>query len=197
MYPASPSGLYLIDPDQSGGVTPFYVYCNMSDKNGVGVTVISHDSEAKTLVKGYASPGSYSRDVHYIGASLAQLVSLIDQSGNCEQFIKYKCSGSMLFSNGSPSGWWVSREGRDMYYWGGVAAGNSYTCACAMTKSCANPHYRCNCDINDNEWREDSGFLTNKSHLPVSQLRFGDTGGPGEYGYHTLGKMQCYGIAGP
>ena len=31
---------------------PFTVYCDMSDKNGVGVTVISHDSEGRTHVKG-------------------------------------------------------------------------------------------------------------------------------------------------
>ena len=29
--------------------------------------------------------------------------------------------------------------------------------------------------MNDNVWREDSGVLTNKTHLPVKQLTFGDT----------------------
>ena len=29
----------------------FTVYCNMIDKNGVGVTVISHDSESRTKVR--------------------------------------------------------------------------------------------------------------------------------------------------
>ena len=40
----SSSGNYIIDPDGKGGVTPFSMYCDMSDKGGVGVTVISHDS---------------------------------------------------------------------------------------------------------------------------------------------------------
>ena len=53
---------------------------------------------------------------------------------------------------------------------------------CAIGKS------NCNCDSNDQVWREDSGLLTNKTHLPVSQLRFGDTGGSKEEGYHTLGN---------
>ena len=44
------SGTYLIDPDGVGGVTPFNVYCDMGDKGGVGVTVISHDSESRTFV---------------------------------------------------------------------------------------------------------------------------------------------------
>ena len=46
----SSSGNYIIDPDGKGGVAPFSVYCDMSDKGGVGVTVISHDSESRTHV---------------------------------------------------------------------------------------------------------------------------------------------------
>ena len=53
-------------------------------------------------------------------------------------------------------------------------------------------------DKNDAAWREDSGLLTDKSTLPVKELRFGDTGvfqGVDEKGYHTLGKLRCYGTA--
>ena len=64
-----------------------------------------------------------------------------------------------------------------------------------MTNSCADLSKGCNCDKNDHVWREDSGLLTDKSQLPVKQLRFGDTGHSGEQGYHTLGKMKCYGVA--
>jgi len=78
-----------------------------------------------------------------------------------------------------------------MKYWGG--ASGSGKCACGMTNSCAEPRYGCNCDQNDYVWREDSGLLTDKTHLPVKQLRFGDTGDNGEQGYHTLGKLKCYG----
>ena len=80
-----------------------------------------------------------------------------------------------------------------MAYWGG-ASGNS-KCACGMTNSCANPSYGCNCDANDNAWREDSGLLTDKIELPVKQLRFGDTGDGAEQGYYTLGKLKCFGTA--
>ena len=41
----------MIDPDGFGGLAPFTVYCDMTDNTGVGVTVISHDSETRTLVK--------------------------------------------------------------------------------------------------------------------------------------------------
>ena len=34
-----------------------------------------------------------------------------------------------------------------------------------------------------------------KTHIPVKQLRFGDTGDNDEQGWHTLGEFKCYGIA--
>ena len=53
--------------------------------------------------------------------------------------------------------------------------------------------------MNDNVWREDSGVFTNKTHLPVKQLTFGDTDidqdGVDEKGYYTLGKFKCSGLA--
>ena len=62
---SSVGGNYVVDPDGEGGVVPFTVYCDMTDKNGVGVTVISHDSERRTHVDGCDPAGCYSRDIHY------------------------------------------------------------------------------------------------------------------------------------
>ena len=193
-YVSSVSGNYVIDPDGTGGLALFTVHCDMSDKNGVGVTVISHNSESRTYVyngQGWGNRGSYSRDIRYTGASLSQLASLTRVSSHCEQVIKYECYDSMLLFNNNPYGWWVSRDSTKMRYWGGASV--SGKCACGMTNSCANSYYGCNCDKNDNVWREDSGLLTDKTRLPVKQLRFGDTGA-GNKGYHTLGKLKCYGI---
>ena len=191
-YASSVSGNYVIDPDGEGGLEPFTVYCDMSDKNGVGVTVVSHDSESRTLADGCSSSGCYSRDIHYTGASLSQLASLTRVSSHCEQFIKYECYDSRIFRG--DEAWWVSRDSIKMTYWGGASPGSG-KCACGMTNSCADPRYGCNCDKNDFVWREDSGLLTDKTHLPVKQLRFGDLYGVGgQRGYHTLGKLRCYGI---
>jgi len=191
---SSVGGNYVIDPDGEGGVAPFTVYCDMTDKNGVGVTVISHDSERRTHVDGCDPAGCYSRDIHYTGASLSQLASLTRVSSHCEQFVKYECYKSTLLNNNPPQAWWVSRDSITMTYWGGASV--SGKCACGMTNSCADSSLGCNCDKNDNVWREDSGLLTDKTHLPVKQLRFGDTSGaPREQGYHTLGKLKCYEMA--
>ena len=89
----SSSGNYMIDPDGKGGVAPFSVYCDMSDKGGVGATVISHDGESGTHVANipgcdWNDPGCYRKDVRYTGVSTAQLAALTRVSQNCEQFIK-------------------------------------------------------------------------------------------------------------
>ena len=164
----------------------------MTDKNGVGVTVINHDSESRTHAKGCIAAGCYSRNIHYNGASLSQLASLTSVSSHCEQFIKYECHDSRLLRDGK--GWWVSRDNSSMTYWGGASPGSG-KCACGMNNTCANPSYGCNCDKNDQVWREDSGLLTDKTKLPVKQLFFGDNGDGVNKGYHTLGKFKCYGTA--
>ena len=193
----SSSGNYIIDPDGKGGVAPFSVYCDMSDKGGVGVTVISHDSESRIYVGnipgcGRWSPGCYSKDVTYTGVSTAQLAALTRVSQKCEQYIKFECNGDVSFVQQSVA-WWVSRDGRKMNYWGG-ADGSANTCACGMTNSCSNGQ-KCNCHESGRGWREDSGLLTDKSALPVSQIRLADLDQPSEEGYHTLGKLKCYGLA--
>ena len=190
------SGNYIIEPDEKGGVVPFSVYCDMSDKGGVGVTVISHDSESRTHVNsvspGCVSPGCYRKDVTYTGVSTAQLAALTRVSQNCEQFIKFECNNRISFIENSCA-WWVSRDGTRMNYWGG-ATGYKNMCACGVTNSCSNGN-KCNCDNYAKGWREDSGLLTDKSTLPVTQIRLGDLDDSSEEGYHTLGKLKCYGQA--
>ena len=195
-YPRTPSDSYVIDPDGEGGEKPFKVFCDMTNKGGIGVTVVSHDSESRMLVDGFDVRGSYSRNVTYNEASLIQLASLTASSAHCEQFIKYECYHSMLLYNGGMFGWWVSRDDEKMKYWGGVDSA-PFKCACGLDNTCAATSHGFNCDKNDGNWREDSGLLTNKSKLPVIQMRFGDTGvlsGGDEKGYHTLGKLECYGL---
>ena len=193
----SSSGNYTIDPDGKGGVAPFSVYCDMSDKGGVGVTVISHDSESRIYVGnipgcGFSNPGCYSKDVTYTEVNTAQLAALTRVSQNCEQFIRFECNSDVGFVQESIA-WWVSRDGRKMNYWGG-AGGSANMCACGVTNSCSNGR-KCNCHDGYIGWREDSGLLTDKSALPVSQIRLADFDSSGEEGYHTLGKLKCYGQA--
>ena len=189
------SGTYMIYPDDRGGVTPFNVYCDMSDKGGVGVTVISHDSERRTHVGNIPEcrgPGCYSKDVRYTGVSTTQLAALTRVSQNCEQFIKFECNNDIAFIQENYA-WWVSRDGTQKNYWGG-ATGSDKMCACGVTNFCSNGK-KCNCHNSGSGWREDSGLLTDKSALPVTQIILGDLNHITEEGYHTLGKLKCYGVA--
>ena len=125
---------------------------------------------------------------------MEQVIAIIELSEKCEQFIKYECykAGLWFDFTPGPESWWVSRDGAQMTYWGGAPPG-SFKCKCGMTNSCEVEGEVCNCDQNNNIWTEDSGDLTDKDALPVTELRFGDTGEPNEIGYHTLGALRCWG----
>ncbi|CAB4017032.1 Hypothetical predicted protein, partial [Paramuricea clavata] len=94
------SGMYYINHQGLSSSPSFQVYCDMTSKNRVGVTVIGHDSESRTLVKGYGSPENkehFIKDNHYnriLSAkftSATMIVAIMKESKNCEQFIKYEC----------------------------------------------------------------------------------------------------------
>ena len=98
------------------------MYCDITAKNGVGVTVISHDSERETWVNSCDWAGCYSRDIHDTGVSLSQLTNLTKISSHCEQFIKYNCRNAKLLRDGT--GWWVSRDSTKMTYFGEALPGS-------------------------------------------------------------------------
>ena len=93
-----------------------------------------------------------------------------------------------------PNTWWVSRHNQKMDYWGGALYG-SRKCECGILGNCVDPAKWCNCDSNLEGWFEDGGDLTEKEHLPVKQLRIGDTGNPFDEstGRYTLGPLICEG----
>lgn len=187
------SAEYRIDPDVEGPVPAFQALCDMEDKNGVGITIFRHDSEGRIQTSTCDPPGCYKKDINYTTSSLAQIVSVINISSHCEQFIRYDCMNSLLLNRGMPVGWWVSRDGEKMKYWGG-APPNSAMCACGVNNTCAKGG-ACNCDANDYVLRHDEGLLEDRATLPVTQLRFGDAGKLNrEFGFHTLGKLKCFGV---
>ena len=191
--PTLESGYYTIDPDGVGGEDPFTVYCDMSDKNGVGVTVVSHDSEKRIFIELCDPPGCSIRNVTYTGLNIAQLANLEKISVHCEQFITFHCYQDAAFIE-DKFAWWVSRDDKPMYYWGGASPGSG-KCACGMSGTCAGGA-GCNCmqvPGISSEW-EDSGLLTDKASLPVTQLRFGDNVGFEIYNSFKLGKFKCHSV---
>lgn len=92
-------------------------------------------------------------------------------------------------------GWWIGRNNQNNYYWGGSAPG-THKCKCGLEGGCLNNEPRCNCDAGlGREGITDGGFLEHKEHLPVIELRFGDTSAVNDQkrGWHTLGPLICTG----
>ena len=190
-YPSKISGNYYIDPDGGGGRKSFVAYCDMVDKDGVGVTVVSHDKEAREHVTGCEPAGCFVRDVTYTDVTLTELTNLIKVSSHCEQFIMFEFNNNVHFIE-EKSAWWVSRDGRSMYHWGGVIRHRA-GCARGITDTCVEGG-ECNCKMSGPQgWRNNSDLLTDRFNLPVMQLRFGDVKDSWKEGYHTLGKFKCYG----
>ena len=121
----------------------------------------------------------------YSGATVAQLAGLSRVSSHCKQLVTFECFYGVSFIE-ERYAWWVSRKGEPMYYWGGAAPGSG-KCECGMRNTPAGGG-GCNCkNHGPGGWRSDSGLLTDKFSLPVTQLRFGDVGNISEEGYYALG----------
>ncbi|XP_012266909.1 neurexin-4 isoform X2 [Athalia rosae] len=188
-----------IDVDGSGPLRPFPVTCEFYSDGRI-MTVLRHSNEQPTPVDGFDEPGSFIQDVNY-DADFDQIEALLNRSTSCAQRINYACKQSRLFNTPvpigeefRPSSWWVSRGNQRMDYWGGALPG-SRKCECGVLGTCVDPTKWCNCDAGFEGWQEDGGDITDKQHLPVKQLRFGDTGTPldEKEGRYTLGPLICEG----
>ena len=124
-HPSTKSGKYYMNPQGLGLSSLAQVYCDMTSKNGVGVTLIEHDRESRTFVNGgYEAAGSYKRRINY-DIFMEHIVAIMKQSKYCKQFIKYECYQSVLLTDlNDLHGWWVSCQGSRMNYWGGAAFGS-------------------------------------------------------------------------
>nr|XP_042905394.1 uncharacterized protein LOC107445139 [Parasteatoda tepidariorum] len=195
MKNATSDGTYLVDVDGEGPLHPIWVDCHMGD--GVDpyqiVTIVHHNAEKDMDVRGYEEAGKYALNISYMGASEAHVMSLIDSSYSCQQYIKWACKGSMFGFWYPPdlTSWWIGRYWRDQYYWGGAET-DSRSCGCHPYCKETKRNSTCNCDDNNKlKWLEDSGLLLDSKRLPVLQLRFGDTGEVNEAGKHRLGPLIC------
>uniref|UniRef100_A0A7N6BMN7 Contactin associated protein 2 n=1 Tax=Anabas testudineus TaxID=64144 RepID=A0A7N6BMN7_ANATE len=175
------SDTYWIDPDGSGPLGPFKVNCNMTEDK-VWTTVMNN-LPPKTAVTGSSKERRTVLQVNY-SASMDQVTAITTSAEYCEQQIAYSCQKSRLLNtpDGTPYTWWVGR-GRP-----GIQK-----CACGIDRNCTDPKYDCNCDADHSQWREDSGLLVYKEHLPVSQVAVGDTNRPGSLAKLTVGPLRCQG----
>ena len=59
---------------------------------------------------------------------------------------------------------------------------------------CDKGERRCNCDVNDVYWRRDDGYITDRSFLPITELRLSDTDHKSEQMLYTVGDLECTGL---
>ncbi|XP_035459985.2 contactin-associated protein-like 5 [Scophthalmus maximus] len=187
----SSSGFYSIDPDGSGPLGPAQVYCNMTEEKVW--TVVSHNITAPVTVLGSSPLKPHVATFNY-SASAEQLRAIVSGSEQCQQEVVYGCRKSRLFNtkDGSPLSWWLDRDGERRSYWGGFLPGVQQ-CSCSLEENCADMNYFCNCDADADAWANDTGILSYKDHLPVSQIVIGDTNRTGSRAVYHIGPLRCYG----
>ncbi|KAF1382919.1 hypothetical protein PFLUV_G00148820 [Perca fluviatilis] len=187
----SSSGFYSIDPDGSGPLGPAQVYCNMTEEKVW--TVLTHNNTAPVTVQGSSLYKPHIMKFNY-SASAEQLRAIVSGSEQCQQEVVYNCKKSRLFNtkDGSPLTWWLDWEGEKRSYWGGFLPGVQQ-CSCSLEENCMDMNYFCNCDADTDAWANDTGILSYKDHLPVSQIVIGDTNRTGSQAVYHIGPLRCYG----
>ncbi|KAK1877509.1 Contactin-associated protein 1 [Dissostichus eleginoides] len=164
------SGNYTIDPDLSGPLKPFEVYCKM--KSYKAWTVILNDRVDGTKVTGSSIDRPYIGNVNYWNASWDEVSALANTSVYCEQWIDYSCYKSRLLNT-------PSKEVQK--------------CGCAINQTCTDPKFQCNCDADYRQWYSDKGYLDWRDHLPVRKVVVGDTNRTGSEAQYTVGPLRCHG----
>ncbi|KAM6035110.1 LOW QUALITY PROTEIN: contactin-associated protein-like 4 [Theristicus caerulescens] len=184
------SGFYNIDSDGSGPLGPFLVYCNMTDTTW---TIIQHNNTNLTRVKSANRENPHTVFFKY-SASLDQLQATINHAEHCEQELAYHCKKSRLLDkpDGMPLSWWIGRTNETQTYWGGSLPAVQ-KCACGLEGSCIDSQHYCNCDADRDEWTNDTGFLSYKEHLPVTEIVITDTDRPNSEAAYKLGPLLCHG----
>uniref|UniRef100_A0A8B9K597 Contactin associated protein-like 5b n=1 Tax=Astyanax mexicanus TaxID=7994 RepID=A0A8B9K597_ASTMX len=187
----SASGFFSIDPDGSGPLRPTVVYCNMTeDKVWM---VVGHNSSVAVSVKGSSLQKPHVMKLNY-SATLQQLSTLLHRAEHCQQEVLYlhACLCVCFVSDGTPLSWWLDRGGERRTYWGGFLPGVQQ-CSCSLAENCIDMNYFCNCDADRTTWENDTGLLSYKDHLPVTEMVVGDTNRTGSEAVYRVGSLQCYG----
>ncbi|XP_063450443.1 contactin-associated protein-like 3 isoform X7 [Pan paniscus] len=188
----NPSGLYYIDADGSGPLGPFLVYCNMTAD--AAWTVVRHGGPDAVTLRGAPSGHPRSAVSFAYAADAGQLRASVNLAERCEQRLALRCGTARRpdSRDGTPLSWWVGRTNETHTYWGGSLP-DAQKCTCGLEGNCIDSQYYCNCDAGRNEWTSDTIVLSQKEHLPVTQIVMTDAGQPHSEADYTLGPLLCRG----
>uniref|UniRef100_A0A8C2CCW5 Contactin associated protein-like 5 like n=1 Tax=Cyprinus carpio TaxID=7962 RepID=A0A8C2CCW5_CYPCA len=186
----SQSSVFTIDLDGSGPLEHTQVNCTMADKVW---TVVGHDHMRPINIQGSTPRSPFVLIFNYT-ISPYHLRSLVTSSEHCQQEVRYRCRKSRLFDtwDGTPLSWWLDRDGVKRTYWGGFLPGVQQ-CSCSLDGNCRDMNYFCNCDADQDTWANDTGVLSYKDHLPLSEIAIGDTNRTNSQAELQIGPLRCYG----
>uniref|UniRef100_A0A674F396 Contactin-associated protein-like 5 n=1 Tax=Salmo trutta TaxID=8032 RepID=A0A674F396_SALTR len=185
----STSGYFYIDPDGSGPLKAALVYCNMTE-NKVWI-VVGHNNSGSVNVTGATTKKPYVMRFNYT-VSLEHLRTLIGRSKHCQQERLHDGNKCALVVDGRPLSWWLDRSGEKQTYWGGSVPGVQQ-CSCSLEENCIDMNYFCNCDADTHLWVNDTGLLSYKDHLPLTEIVIGDTNRTGSAAVYRVGSLHCNG----
>uniref|UniRef100_A0A8C1DB41 Contactin associated protein family member 5 like n=2 Tax=Cyprinus carpio TaxID=7962 RepID=A0A8C1DB41_CYPCA len=187
----SQSSVFTIDLDGSGPLEHTQVNCTMAEDKVW--TVVGHDHMRPIDIQGSTPRSPFVLIFNYT-ISPYHLRSLVTSSEHCQQEVRYRCRKSRLFDtwDGTPLSWWLDRDGVKRTYWGGFLPGVQQ-CSCSLDGNCRDMNYFCNCDADQDTWANDTGVLSYKDHLPLSEIAIGDTNRTNSQAELQIGPLRCYG----
>ena len=112
--------------------------------------------------------------------TLDQMDILVSVSLVCRQYISWECRQAPITDPDDSKKpffyYWGNKDEHSRFYWGGVKNVQRRVCACGEDGSCARPELACNCDANDDVWREDAGYVTTREDVPMRSFHVKKTG---------------------
>ncbi|XP_054514162.1 contactin-associated protein-like 3 isoform X11 [Pan troglodytes] len=157
-------------------------------------TVVRHGGPDAVTLRGAPSGHPRSAVSFAYAAGAGQLRAAVNLAERCEQRLALRCGTARRpdSRDGTPLSWWVGRTNETHTYWGGSLP-DAQKCTCGLEGNCIDSQYYCNCDAGRNEWTSDTIVLSQKEHLPVTQIVMTDAGQPHSEADYTLGPLLCRG----
>ncbi|KAK2507316.1 hypothetical protein MC885_005075, partial [Smutsia gigantea] len=98
--------------------------------------------------------------------------------------------------DGVPFSWWVGQSGEKHPSWTGAPPG-AQQCGCGLDQSCLDVGHLCSCGSDKDGWTNDTGLLSFRDHLPVTQIVITGTNRSNSEAAWRIGPLRCYGDQSP